>query len=184
MWITKSPGALLEDLGYEISRDVIDFMSDDYHLLEFFMRVCLDDKSRGPEAARWIMGTLAVLMSADRIDIRNLPFGVHPFRVFVDMVRARTVTPTDGKKVLAEMWERGCEASATRALEECRYLDGDALRLAVDAVVLEHADAARKAREGDRKSTDWLVGRVMRAASGRADAARVKNVLLGRDAET
>lgn len=178
MWITRGTRGLLADLGYDTSRDAADFMSDDYHLLEFFLNVCVDDKSRGPEAARWIMGFLAELMSAEKVDVRRLPFGIRAFREFVDLVRTRTVTPTDGRKVLREMWERGCTPNDTRALEACRYLDADALRTLVATVVDENRDAAAGAWGGDAKLTNWLVGRVMTKASGRADAVLAKTMLF------
>ncbi len=58
--------------------------------------------------------------------------------------------------------------------------DEGALTAAVDAAIAAHPDVAAKVREGKVAAAGPLVGAVMRATGGQADAARVRELILER----
>ena len=58
--------------------------------------------------------------------------------------------------------------------------DEGALLAAVDAAIAAHPDVAAKVRDGKVAAAGPLVGAVMKATSGKADAARVRELILER----
>ena len=58
--------------------------------------------------------------------------------------------------------------------------DEAALTAAVDAAIAAHPEVAAKVRAGKVAAAGPLVGAVMKATSGKADAARVRELILER----
>ena len=58
--------------------------------------------------------------------------------------------------------------------------DDGALNAAVDAAIEADPDAAQKVRDGKVAASGALVGAVMKATRGQADAARVRELILER----
>ncbi len=58
--------------------------------------------------------------------------------------------------------------------------DDSALGAAVDAAIAADPDAAQKIRDGKVAAAGALVGAVMKATRGSADAARVRELILDR----
>jgi aspartyl-tRNA(Asn)/glutamyl-tRNA(Gln) amidotransferase subunit B len=58
--------------------------------------------------------------------------------------------------------------------------DDDALGAAVDEAIAANPDAAGKVREGRVAAAGPIVGAVMKATRGKADAARARELILGR----
>lgn len=177
MWFATPTRKLLADLGYDLHPEAIKFLSDDLHLLEYFLRLCVHDHSLGAEAVKWLSGTLSEIMPGSAKNWGRDPVRATHMREFLEMARAREFTPTDGKAVLREVYSRRIGPRETEALMACRYADGPALAAMVDEVRAAHPEKAAAARAGDAKTTNWLVGQVMRAAGGKADAAAARILL-------
>ena len=58
--------------------------------------------------------------------------------------------------------------------------DEGALTAAVDAAIAANPDVAAKVRDGKVAAAGPLVGAVMKATGGKADAARVRQLILDR----
>jgi aspartyl-tRNA(Asn)/glutamyl-tRNA(Gln) amidotransferase subunit B len=58
--------------------------------------------------------------------------------------------------------------------------DDNALTEAVDAAIAANPDVAAKIRDGKIAAAGALVGEVMKATRGRADATRVRELILTR----
>jgi aspartyl-tRNA(Asn)/glutamyl-tRNA(Gln) amidotransferase subunit B len=61
--------------------------------------------------------------------------------------------------------------------------DDTALNAAVDEAIAANPDVAGKIRGGKAAAADALVGAVMKATRGQADASRVRELILARLAE-
>ena len=62
--------------------------------------------------------------------------------------------------------------------------DDGALLAAVDEAIAAHPDVAAKIRDGKTAAAGALVGAVMKATRGQADAARVRELILERLAQS
>ena len=58
--------------------------------------------------------------------------------------------------------------------------DEGALTTAIDEAIAANPDVVAKIRDGKTKAAGFLVGAVMKATSGKADAARVLELILER----
>jgi aspartyl-tRNA(Asn)/glutamyl-tRNA(Gln) amidotransferase subunit B len=58
--------------------------------------------------------------------------------------------------------------------------DDTALTAAVDEAIAAHPDVAEKVRSGKVAAASALLGAVMKATGGKADASRVRELILGR----
>jgi aspartyl-tRNA(Asn)/glutamyl-tRNA(Gln) amidotransferase subunit B len=58
--------------------------------------------------------------------------------------------------------------------------DEGALTAAIDEAIAANPDVVAKIRDGKTKAAGFLVGAVMKATSGKADAARVLELILER----
>ena len=67
-----------------------------------------------------------------------------------------------------------------RARVEAAVSDDGALGEAVDAVIAAQPDVAEKIRAGKVQASGALIGAVMKAMRGQADAARVRELILER----
>ncbi len=133
----------------------------------------LEHSERAAAIARWIVNEVArqpsfELSGAALADL-------------VELVEAGTITATAGKDVLGEMLASGGSAAAIvsrRGLEQLGT--EDALAPVVAKVLAENPEPVERYRAGNKKLLGFFVGQVMRATSGRADAALV-NRLLSRE---
>jgi aspartyl-tRNA(Asn)/glutamyl-tRNA(Gln) amidotransferase subunit B len=131
------------------------------------------------DAYKWWMGELARQANERGVEVSSLP--VTP----ADVARLSALV-ADGKlndKLARQVLEgvlagEGSpdEVVAARGLEVVS--DDAALGAAVDAAIAADPDAAQKVRDGKVAAVGALVGAVMKATRGQADAARVRELLL------
>jgi aspartyl-tRNA(Asn)/glutamyl-tRNA(Gln) amidotransferase subunit B len=87
------------------------------------------------------------------------------------------VTPTQAKAVLGEFVESGGDPAAIAAAKGFEALPGDELAALVDEAIAAQPDAWERYRGGNTKVGGALVGAVMKATKGRADARAVTALL-------
>jgi aspartyl-tRNA(Asn)/glutamyl-tRNA(Gln) amidotransferase subunit B len=135
-----------------------------------------------PEAARkWWLGELARRANEAGTDLTEL--GVQPRHVaeLQRLVDEGLLTDKLARVVLdGVLGGEGspAEVMAARALEVVS--DAGALTAAVDAAIAANPDVAAKVREGKVAAAGVLVGAVMKATRGQADARTVREVILSR----
>jgi aspartyl-tRNA(Asn)/glutamyl-tRNA(Gln) amidotransferase subunit B len=99
----------------------------------------------------------------------------------VRLVDEGRVTPANARSLLPELLERGGDPGALvreRGLEAVS--DAGALEPVVAEVLAEQPAAVATFRGGDEKALHFLMGQVMRKTQGKADAKRVRELLLAR----
>ncbi|MBA2625674.1 MAG: hypothetical protein H0U89_08730 [Acidimicrobiia bacterium] len=92
------------------------------------------------------------------------------------------LTSTQGKAVLAQLVAEGGDAAEVVRALGLEALSGDELAAAVDAAIAAQPDTWAKYREGNPKVGGAIVGAVMKATRGRADARAVTALLEQRAA--
>jgi aspartyl-tRNA(Asn)/glutamyl-tRNA(Gln) amidotransferase subunit B len=91
--------------------------------------------------------------------------------------RDGTLTPTQAKAVLGELVESGGDPAAIAAAKGFEALPEEELAALVDEVIAAQPDAWERYRGGNAKVLGALVGAVMKATRGRADARAVTALL-------
>jgi aspartyl-tRNA(Asn)/glutamyl-tRNA(Gln) amidotransferase subunit B len=133
------------------------------------------------DARKWWLGELAMHANKAAVDLAEL--GITPVQVarVADLVTAGTLNDKLARQVLDGVLagEGGPdEIIAARGLAVVS--DTGELTAAVDAAIAANPDIAAKIRDGKVAAAGALVGAVMKATKGQADAGRARELILQR----
>jgi aspartyl-tRNA(Asn)/glutamyl-tRNA(Gln) amidotransferase subunit B len=131
------------------------------------------------EARNWWLGYLAQKANEREVDAAEL--GVTPAHVarLVELVADGTLSVALARQAVDGVLDTGSDVDtvvAERGLK--RVSDTGALEQAADEAIAANQDVAEKVRGGKLPAVGALVGAVMKATRGQADAAAVKAILL------
>lgn len=130
-------------------------------------------------ARKWWMGELARRANTDGVELSELGVSAADVARVDALVREGALTDKLARQVLEGVLAG--EGSPDEVVEH-RGLkvvsDDGALKEAVAAAIAADPDAAQKVRDGKVAAVGALVGQVMKATRGQADAAKVRDLLL------
>ncbi|MBB4734668.1 aspartyl-tRNA(Asn)/glutamyl-tRNA(Gln) amidotransferase subunit B [Micrococcus cohnii] len=132
-------------------------------------------------ARKWWMGEIARLANVRDCAVADL--GVEPGHVVEveELIAAKTINDKIAKQVLGHVADG---EGAPKQIVEDRSLavvsDDGALTEAVDAAIAENPDVVEKIKGGKMQAVGALIGPVMKATRGQADAGRVREIVLER----
>ncbi|MGX5357897.1 Asp-tRNA(Asn)/Glu-tRNA(Gln) amidotransferase subunit GatB [Kocuria sp. KH4] len=133
-----------------------------------------------PAAARkWWMGEIARLAKQREVEIAEL--GVTPQHVVEldGLIGAGKINDKLAKKVLAHVLEgEGSPAEIVEQRGLAVVSDDSVLTAAIDDAMAQMPDVVAKVRGGKVQAVGALIGPVMKATRGQADAARVRELIL------
>jgi aspartyl-tRNA(Asn)/glutamyl-tRNA(Gln) amidotransferase subunit B len=133
------------------------------------------------EARKWWLGELARHAKETGVELSALTVTPAQVARVSELVRTGTLNDKLARQVLEAVLAGEGEPDA---IVEARGLavvsDDRALTAAVDAAIAANPDVAAKIRDGKTAAVDALVGEVMKATRGRADAARARELILER----
>ena len=133
------------------------------------------------EARNWWMGYLAQKANEREVDAADL--GVSPAQVarLVALVADGSLSVTLARQAVDGVLETGADVDAVVAERGLKVVsDTGALEAAADDAIAANPDIAEKVRGGKLPAVGALVGAVMKATRGQADAAAVRAILLER----
>ena len=130
-------------------------------------------------AANLILGPIFRYLETDsaKEDFR-LPFGVEEFRKLLELLEQGKLRMNLLKYTLEKMLETGKPVEALLSAEDLSGVDESALKAACEAAIAANPGAAADYRGGKEKAVKALVGAVMKATRGRADALRAEEILV------
>jgi len=139
----------------------------------------VDAGAPAADARKWWMGELARHANATGTDMSELPITPVQVARVSALVRAGTINDKLARQVLEGVLAGEGEPDA---IIEARGLaivtDEGALTSAVEAAIAANPDIAAKIRDGKTAAAGALVGEVMKATRGRADAGRARELIL------
>ena len=136
-------------------------------------------------ASNWIMGELARKLNARDVDIGASPIDAVHLAGLIALIEQGTISGSIAKDVFEKMFATGGAAAEIVAAEGLTQID-DESRIAhlIAEVLAGHAGAVAQYRSGKTATFGFLVGKVMKAAGGKANPKRVnellRNALAGR----
>jgi aspartyl-tRNA(Asn)/glutamyl-tRNA(Gln) amidotransferase subunit B len=133
------------------------------------------------EARNWWLGYLA--QKANERDLDPSELGLSPGQVarLVELVASGALSVALARQAVDGVLETGMDVDAVvaeRGLK--RVSDTGALEAAADEAIAANPDIAEKVRGGKLPAVGALVGAVMKATRGQADAAAVREILLAK----
>jgi len=133
------------------------------------------------EARNWWLGALAQAANAAGISLEELAITPSQVAKVVALVASGGLTATLAKQVVDGVLAGEGDPDAVVAARGLAVVsDEGALTVAVDEAIAANADVAQKVRDGKVAAAGALVGAVMKATRGQADAAAVRRIVLER----
>jgi len=135
-----------------------------------------------PAAARkWWMGELSRVANAGGVELEDLPVSVAQVAQLAALVESGDLTDNLARQVLdGVLAGEGDPQQVVEARGLKVVSDDTALLRAVDEAIAANPDVAAKIRGGRVQAIGSLVGGVMKATRGQADAARVRELISQR----
>jgi len=133
------------------------------------------------DARKWWMGELARHANVAGTDLAELPITPAEVARVSALVQAGTINDKLARQVLEGVLAGEGDPDAVVATRGLAIVSDDAaLTEAVDAAIAANPDIAAKIRDGKTAAVGALVGAVMKATRGRADASRASALILDR----
>jgi aspartyl-tRNA(Asn)/glutamyl-tRNA(Gln) amidotransferase subunit B len=140
-------------------------------------------QKRAKTVGNWIVGDFTRLLNITGIEIDKSKTTPQYLVQMLDLVDTGTISGPAAKEVFEEMFHTGKSPDAIVAEKGLTQIsDATAIEGMVRKVVAENPRAVADFRSGKQQAITFLVGQVMRATRGRANAAMV-NELLKRELE-
>ncbi len=132
-------------------------------------------------AANWLMGEVARLARETRTPLQGSGLGLEGLASLVKLVEAGSINGSTAKELLDELYVAGGDPAAmVRERGLGQVSDQAELERLVDAVLAENPAAVADFQGGKEQALQRLVGGVMKATRGRADARVVTGLLRER----
>jgi aspartyl-tRNA(Asn)/glutamyl-tRNA(Gln) amidotransferase subunit B len=129
-------------------------------------------------ASNWIMGELARALNEQGTDISSSPIDAERLAGLIALVDRGTLSGSMAKGVFEKMYGSTRTAADIVAAEGLAQIDDDAEIVALIAEVLTaNPDPVAQYRGGKTTTFGFLVGKVMKAAGGKANPKRVNDLL-------
>jgi aspartyl-tRNA(Asn)/glutamyl-tRNA(Gln) amidotransferase subunit B len=131
------------------------------------------------EARNWWLGYLAQLANAREVEASSLPITPAQVARVIALIEAGTLSSALGRQVVDGVLETGQDVDQVVAERNLGLVsDTSALAEAAQAAIAANPEVADKVRGGKVPAVGVLVGAVMKATRGQADAATVRAILL------
>lgn len=138
-----------------------------------------------PQAARkWWTGEIARQANAEDKDVSELNVSPAQVAELASLVEAGKINDRIGREVLTAVINgegNPAEIVAAKGLEVVS--DDGALMAAIDEALAKQPDVLEKIREGKVQAAGAVIGAVMQAMKGQADAGRVRELIIERAAQ-
>jgi len=132
------------------------------------------------QARKWWTGEIARLANAQSVDAASLVSAAHVAEL-VALVETGALTDRLARQVLEGVIAgEGTPADVVAARNLTVVTDDTALIAAIDLALAAQPDVLEKIRDGKVQAAGAVIGAVMKAMAGTADAARVRELVLER----
>jgi aspartyl-tRNA(Asn)/glutamyl-tRNA(Gln) amidotransferase subunit B len=133
------------------------------------------------EARKWWLGELARKANAAGVELPDLAITPAQVARVAELVSSGTLNDHLAREVIDGVLAGDGDPDQVVAAGGLAVVsDESALNAAIDEAIAAHPDVAAKVRDGKVAAVGPLVGAVMRATGGQADAARVRELILQR----
>ncbi len=135
----------------------------------------------GPAARKWWMGELARAAKEGEVGLEDLPVAPAQVAQLQGLVDSGRLTDKLARQVLEGVLAGEGDPEAVVAARGLEVVSDDgALLAAVDEALAANPDVAEKIRGGKVQAAGAIVGAVMKATRGQADARRVRELVMER----
>jgi aspartyl-tRNA(Asn)/glutamyl-tRNA(Gln) amidotransferase subunit B len=129
-------------------------------------------------AANWVAGDLAAFLNRDGLEIGASPVGAASLAGLLLRIRDNTISGKIAKDVFEAMWGERAEADAIIAARGLQQITDDGpIERAIAVVMSANPGQLAEYRAGKDKLFGFFVGQTMKATQGKANPARLNELL-------
>ena len=162
---------------FQLPRYDAEILTGSKHLADIFeatVALC----GRPKEVSNWLMVEAMRLLKEKEQDPEDLSFSPENLAKLIGLVEKNTINRTVAKTVFEEIFANDTDPEKYVAEEGLAMVsDEGALRQAVEAVIAANPQSVEDYRNGKQKAMGFLVGQTMRAMKGKADPAKVNQIV-------
>jgi aspartyl-tRNA(Asn)/glutamyl-tRNA(Gln) amidotransferase subunit B len=133
------------------------------------------------DARKWWLSELARRANDEGLELKNLAITPAQVARVAELVATGALNDRLARDVIGKVLAGEGDPDQVVAVRGLAVVsDEGALNAAIDEAIAAHPEVAAKVRAGKVAAAGPLVGAVMRATGGQADAARVRQLILDR----
>ncbi|MBQ3404650.1 MAG: Asp-tRNA(Asn)/Glu-tRNA(Gln) amidotransferase GatCAB subunit B, partial [Oscillospiraceae bacterium] len=128
--------------------------------------------------SHWLLGDISRLLNESGAEFEEVPVDADQFAYLLGQVESKAINLNSARTVLEDLF--GTDKKAADIIKErgfAQISDTSALQAAVDQVIAANPKPVADYKGGKKASIGFLVGQVMKATHGQANAARVRELL-------
>jgi len=148
-----------------------------------FYEGCLKSGDSSPARAKlvsnWMLGEYARLLNATNSDIGSARVSGRELCHLIDLVQKGNINNTSAKAVFEEMFKTGKDADEIIKQQGLSQItDTSEIEAAVDKIIEANPQPVADYKAGKTQALKFLVGQVMKATRGRANASLAQELLI------
>jgi aspartyl-tRNA(Asn)/glutamyl-tRNA(Gln) amidotransferase subunit B len=150
-----------------------------------YYETCLKSGDTSPVQAKtvsnWLLGEFSRLLKATNTDIDNTRVTPLELCHLIDLVQKGNISGTSAKTVFEEMFKTGQQADDIIKQQGLSQItDTHEIESAIEQVIAANPHPVGDFKAGKAQALKFLVGQVMKATRGRANAAQAQELLIKR----
>jgi aspartyl-tRNA(Asn)/glutamyl-tRNA(Gln) amidotransferase subunit B len=163
---------------YELSPYDAQVLTASAELADYYETVVREFGGSPKLAANWVGGELAALLNRDGLEITSVRVGAAGLAALLRRIADHTISGKIAKDVFEAMWNEQREADAIIAAQGLRQITDDGpIEQAIAAVMAANPKQLADYRAGKDKLFGFFIGQVMKATQGKANPARLNDLL-------
>lgn len=146
-----------------------------------------DEQGAPKSVANWLTGEVWRLCREAEIEISRAPLSPEQLSELVRLTQNQTLSSSAAKQVLLSLWGFSANPSEVLSVEQWverlglrQISDDDSLLPAIESVIASFPGPVAEFQSGKEKVLGFLVGQVMKKMSGKANPARIQQLLRER----
>ncbi len=162
---------------YHLTESQADFIFDEKTTADFFEEAVQKGADPGTAAA-WLSGDVQKLLKRTSISLSDSPLSPERFADLLTLLKEGNIHGKIAKQTLDAVFDEDRDPKEIIRERGWEQITGrNEIAEILDKVIAEHPRASEAIMGGDRKPMGFLVGRVMKATSGRAEPGMVQALL-------
>jgi aspartyl-tRNA(Asn)/glutamyl-tRNA(Gln) amidotransferase subunit B len=135
--------------------------------------------SRSKTVSNWMLGEFSRLLKATNTEIQNTKVSPQELCHLIDLVQKGALSGTSAKTVFEEMFKTGKQADDVVKLQGLSQItDTHEIESAIENIIESNPQPVADYKAGKTQALKFLVGQIMKATRGRANAAQAQELLI------
>ncbi|XP_068961633.1 glutamyl-tRNA(Gln) amidotransferase subunit B, mitochondrial isoform X1 [Petaurus breviceps papuanus] len=148
-------------------------------LLEFFQNVMKETRAEPQKVIGWILSTFLGYLKQQSLAVSESPISPSSLAELLNLVDSKVISLPAARKVFEELWQNQGKTPGQIVQEKKLELlqNQEELEKLCQEVLAKNPQEVMAVKKGNHKVVNKLIGMVRRATEGRADPARIKQIL-------